>query len=417
MTDETRLWDHAAEAPENWDAAHDALAAEAVRVGAARSAEIRRRLENAALSADDVTTLAELGNVPILAKDELPELQSADPPFAGMLGVAPSELRRIYQSPGPINDPEGRGADFWRMAPALWAAGFRPGELVLNTFSYHLTPGGHMMDAGLREVGCVVLPGGVGNTSTQVAYAASSGATGYVGTPQFLLVLLERAREDGARLAFEKALVTGAPLPPDLRAKLQDEFGVGVCQAYGTADAGTLAYECAARQGWHVAPGVAIELIDPGTGERAAGGEPGQVVVTSPNPVYPLLRFGTGDLSALDRDACVCGRTSPRLVGFLGRVGEGVKVRGMFVHPRQLASVLADRSEVACYQGVVTANGHQDHLTVSIESSDGDELDVAAIEALLIEATRLRVTVEAVVSGTLDPEAPPLVDGRRSGGC
>ena len=185
-----------------------------------------------------------------------------------------------------------------------------------------------------------MIPGGVGNSAAQVEVACAAGATGYTGTPQFLLTLLERAREAGHELPIERALVTGAPLPPPLRDRLQDEFGVDVYQSYGTADAGTLGYECEAKYGWHVAPEIVIELLVPGEDRPAGEGEAGQVVVTSPNEVYPLVRFGTGDLSAWNREPCRCGRTSPRLVGFLGRVGEGVKVKGMFVHPRELAGAL-----------------------------------------------------------------------------
>ncbi len=396
----------------DWAAHQDRLTARAVRYAAEHSAEARARLEEAGIRFPGDIGLADLAPVRVLAKDDLPELQAAHPPFGGMLAVGIGELRRIYQSPGPIHDPEGRRPDFWRMAPALWAAGFRPGDIVLNTLSYHLTPGGHMLDAGLREVGCVVIPGGVGNSAAQVSLAADAGARGYVGTPQFLLTLLETGIERETAVGFAKALVTGAPLPPDLRARLQDDFEVDVFQAYGTADAGTLGYECAAKQGWHVAPGVVVEVLDPGTGEAAEPNQPGQVVVTSPNDVYPLVRFGTGDLSALELAACSCGRTSPRLTGFLGRVGEGVKVRGMFVHPRQLAGALAGDPEVASYQGVVTAPDHRDSLTVSIEPAAGHAPDIDALAARLTAAVKLRVEVRVVPHGSIEEDAGHLVDAR-----
>jgi len=412
VTEETRLWDHASEAPDNWNAAQDTLVVQTIQIGAERSGEIRARLAEAVVSTEDIRTVTDLAPIRVLSKDELPDLQASNPPFGGMLGVEPSELRRIYRSPGPIADPEGRGPDFWRMAPALWAAGFRPGALVLNTFAYHLSPGGHMFDAGLQEVGCVVLPGGVGNRSTQVDFAVSAGATGYVGTPQFLLALLEKVREQGVESPFERALVTGAPLPPDLRTTLEDGFGVRVLEVYGTADAGALGYECGVGRGWHVAPGIVVEIVEPVSGAQCAPGEAGQVVVTSPNPVYPLLRFGTGDLSALDQATCGCGRTSSRLMGFLGRVGEGVKVRGMFVHPRQLADVLGAREDIARYQGIVTADEHRDQLTISVEVAEGFDPDLAALEALLIEAIGVRVTLGGVVRGTIPVDAGPLVDAR-----
>ena len=409
-----RLWDPAAEAPPDWDAAQDALADEAVRIALERGREASTRLGEAGIARPDRRGVAGLAGIAVLPKDDLPDMQAADPPFAGMLGVDPGSLRRIHRSPGPINDPEGRRADYWRMAPAFRAAGFRSGEIVLNTFSYHMTPGGHMMDAGLREIGCVVVSGGVGNSAGQVALASQLGATGYTGTPQFLLTLLERGREEGVPLDFRRALVSGAPLPPALREELQRGYRVSVFQAYGTADAGAIGYECAAKQGWHVAPGVVVEVLDPGTAEPCDPGVAGEIVVTSANPVYPLVRFGTGDLSSFLPDACACGRTSARLAGFLGRVGEGIKVRGMFVHPRQLAAVLAGESGVVRYQGAVTATGHRDLLTILVEPAGGHPPDLEALEARLREATGLRVAVRAVDPGTIDEDAGPLADLREA---
>ena len=333
-----------------------------------------------------------------------------------MLSFRAGTLKRIYRSPGPINDPQGQDEDFWRVAPASWAAGFRDGDVVLNSFSYHLTPGGLMLDAGLRAIGCTVIPGGVGNSAAQVEVACVAGATGYTGTPQFLLTLLERAVEMERRLPFRRALVTGAPLPPPLRARLQDGFGVDVYQSYGTADAGTLGYECEAKDGWHVAPGVAIELLVPGDDRPAGEGETGQVVVTSPNETYPLVRFGTGDLSAWNREACRCGRTTPRLVGFLGRVGEGVKVKGMFVHPRELAAVLSGDPVVARYQAVVTEGaGGVDVFTVRVEAAPGcepGEGEVAALGARIREAVKVRPVVEVVGEGEIAEGDGGVVDGR-----
>ena len=406
------MWDPGAEAPPDWNATQDALADDAIRLALERSHEANARFADAGISQPERRGVAGLRGVPVREKDDLPALQAADPPFGGMLGVDVSALRRIHRSPGPINDPEGRRADYWRMAPACHAAGFRPGEVVLNTFSYHLTPGGHMMDAGLREVGCVVVSGGVGNTSGQAAFAAQIGATGYVGTPQFLLGLLERGAEEGVRVGFRRALVSGAPLPPDLRRELEGRYEVSVFQAYGTADAGAIGYECEAKDGWHVAPGVVVEILNPGTGSSCLAGEPGEVVVTSPNPVYPLVRFGTGDLSTFMPDACTCGRTSARLAGFLGRVGEGVKVRGMFVHPRQLAAALGGQPGVVRYQAAVTSRGHRDVLTILIEPASGLAPDIDDLGARLRRAVRLRVAIRCVEPGTIAEDASPLVDLR-----
>lgn len=397
-----------------WEAAQDQLAAEAVAYGAERSREVRGRLERAGVSPSDVTGVAGLAPIPVLAKDDLPSLQAADPPFGGMLAVPVGALRRIYRSPGPIMDPEGDAPDFWRVAPALRAAGFRQGDVVLNAFSYHLTPGGLMLDSGLRAVGCVVVPGGVGGTETQIKAARSANATGYVGTPQFLLAMLERAAKMGTpSLSFRRALVTGAPLPPALRHRLQDEFGVDVYQSYGTADAGTLGYECEAKDGWHVAPGVVIELLSPHDGQPVDGdGVAGEVVVTSPNRVYPLVRFGTGDLSAWNRAPCSCGRESTRLVGFLGRVGEGVKVRGMFVHPRELTAALAAEPSVARFAATVTEAVGRDVLTVRVVPVPDRNPNPTALAARIREAVKVRAEVEVVEPGSISDDAPPLADER-----
>ena len=395
-----------------WNALQDRLAARAVAIGADRSREIAGRLAGARVAPGDVMCVGDLRAIPVLAKDDLPALQAADPPFGGMLAVSAGSLARIFRSPGPINDPQGTGDDFWRFATALRAAGFRPGDVVLNSFSYHLTPGGLMLDGGLRAVGCAVIPGGVAETGAQIEAARAAGATGYTGTPQFLLTLLERAAETGGPLGFERALVTGAPLPPSLRARLQDGFGVDVYQAYAAADTGLLGYECAEKDGWHVAPEVVVEVLVPGDDRPAAEGEAGQVVVTSPNEVYPLVRFGTGDLSAWKRAPCPSGRPGPRLAGFLGRVGEGVKVRGMFVHPRELAGALASDPTVARYQAVVTAAAARDVFTVRVEAAPGTVVDTSELAARIREAVKIRPVVEVVGAGAIPADVRPLVDLR-----
>jgi phenylacetate-CoA ligase len=326
-----------------------------------------------------------------------------------MLAVPVGDLVRIYTSPGPILDPEGRGEDFWRFRPAFEAAGLGHGQVVLNTFSYHLTPGGMMLDAGLRAAGCVVIPGGVGNTAAQIELARSAGATGYVGTPQFLLVLLEKAVELETPLPLERAAVTGAPFPPDLREAVAGH-GVEAFECYGTADAGTLGFECSEHAGWHVSPGVVIEIADPATGEPLPSGETGEVLVTSPNAVYPLLRFGTGDLSAWMDEGCACGRKSPRLSGFLGRSGEGIKVKGMFVHPRQIAAALAPYDEFGRWQAVVTAEGHRDLLTVRIECAGPVEVD--AVQEALRTQVKVGLEVEFLPPDTLPVEGRRVVDAR-----
>ncbi|MDE2875266.1 MAG: phenylacetate--CoA ligase family protein [Gemmatimonadota bacterium] len=410
------IYDPESEAHPDWDASQDELAARAVKYGNERTREVYKRLRGVGVWAEDIEGVADLAAIPVLEKDDVPALQAARPPFGGMLSLRAGTLKRIFRSPGPINDPQGQDEDFWRVAPAAWAAGFRDGDVVLNSFSYHLTPGGLMLDAGLRKLGCTVIPGGVGNSAAQVEAACAAGATGYTGTPQFLLTLFERARDMGHELPIRRALVTGAPLPPPLRARLQDEVGVDVYQSYGTADAGTLGYECGEKNGWHVAPGIVIELLAPGDDRPAGEGETGQVVVTSPNGIYPLVRFGTGDLSAWNPEPCRCGRTSRRLVGFMGRVGEGVKVRGMFVHPRELAGALDGDPMVARYQAVVTEGaGGGDMFTVRVEAAPGCGLgdeEVAALVARIREAVKVRPVVEVVGVGEIGEEAGVVVDGR-----
>ena len=419
MSDDRSLYSAELETPSDWAADQDELVLRAVLHAAAHAPEVRERLARAGVESAAIGRVADLPAIPVLAKDDLPDLQAAAPPFGGMLAGPVSELKRIYTSPGPILDPEGPGPDHWRMAPALWAAGFRPGHVALNTFSYHLTPGGMMMDAGLREVGCVVIPGGVGNSTAQVELAVATGASGYVGTPQFLVALLERAAEVGAGLGLLRATVTGAPFPPSLRRTVQDEHGVDAFESYGTADAGTLGYECAERAGWHVAPGVVIEIADPATDRPLPAGETGEVVVTSPNPVYPLVRFGTGDLSAFVPESlggapCPCGRTTPRLRGFGGRTGEGVKVKGMFVHPRQIARALSAHPGVTRWQAVVTAEAHVDHLTVRVEAGGGELPDPGAMKSALEEAVKLRLEVELVEAGAIPEDARPVADERQA---
>ena len=397
---------------EAWQAYQDRLVREAVRRAYEETVEGYRRMKAAGVHPDDIHGVADLPRIPVLPKDRLPDLQAQDPPFGGMVAVPITELKRVFLSPGPILDPEGDEPDYWRWAPALWAAGFRPGDIVHNTFAYHLTPAGAMMEEGLRLIGAVVLPGGVGNSEWQLTLMQRAGATGYVGTPSFLLTLLQKAAEKGLSLALRRALVSGAPLPPSLRRTLQEEYGVDVYQGYGTADAGCIGYECHRKEGWHVAPGIVVEIVDPATGQPVPLGETGEVVITRPDPVYPLVRLGTGDLSAWHTEPCTCGRTTPRLVGFLGRVGEGVKVRGMFVHPRQLHQALGAHPGVARYQGVVTRENHRDELTIQVEPTPGAALDEAALAQAVRDVVKLRVNIVIVPPGTLANEDRVLVDKR-----
>ena len=399
----------------SFEARQDALAVETVRYGADRSREIANRLDRTGVRPGDVRGVSDLAAVPPLSKDDLPALHAADPPFGGMLAVPVRNLARVFRSPGPINDPEGRAEDYWGMSAAVKAGGFLGGDVVLNSLSYHLTPGGAMLDSGLRAAGCVPIPGGSAKIDDQVAAALAADAAGYAGTPQFLLSLLERMREVG-RMPFRRALVTAAPLPVRLRRRIRDEFEVDVYQAYGTADAGLLGFECLWHDGWHVPTDKVIEIVDPGTGAPLAPGEVGEVVVTSPNPTYPLLRFATGDLSALTRDRCGCEREGIRLTGFLGRVGAGVKVRGMFVHPRELGAELASDALVGRWRAsVATGPDGRDLFTVLVEPAAGAEVDdgwKARLAAQVGDASRVRPEVQVVAPGTIIADAEIIVDER-----
>lgn len=389
---------------------------EAVAHAARASPAFQARLAAAGLFPEDVRGPAELQRLPPLRKDALPALQADHPPFGDLLGVAPGDLARVFMSPGPIYDPQGAGDDFWRFRHALAAAGFRQGEIAHNAASYHLTPLGFMLDAAARALGCVVIPAGVGQTELQVKVAAHLGATAYLGTPSFLYALLGKARELGMPLRFEAAFVVAEMLPESLRAELEGEHGVRVLQGYGTADLGCLAYECPEKGGWHLHPECLVEVLDLETGRPAAPGQPGEVVATLFDRVYPLIRFATGDLAALAPDApCPCGRTAPKLAGLMGRIGDAVKVKGMFVRGGEIAAVLQRFPEVKRFQAVVTREQHQDHLAYDLELAGpaGDEVGLAArLADALREAVKVRGEVRFVPPGSI-AEGAKRVDDRR----
>ncbi len=378
---------------------------------------VRRIFERAGLTPADVQSVADLAKVPITRKDELIELQRADPPFGGFLGVSPSQLKRVFQSPGPLYDPEGRKPDYWRFAQALYAAGFRAGDIVQNTVSYHLTPLGFMFDEALRALDCVVVPAGPGNTETQLQIIRELGVTGFTGVPSYLMTLIQRAEEQGLDwqrdVGITKAFVAAEPFPPSLRQAFA-ERGITAREGYGTADTGNLGFECQEAAGWHIPYDVIVQVIDLNTGQPVAPGEEGEVVVTLLEETYPLIRFGTGDLSALNPEPCPCGRTTPRLVGWLGRVGQAVKVRGLFVHPRQLAQVMQRFPAVARYQAVVDRPGTLDELTVRLEPAPGATLEalLPQIRQALRDVLKVRAEVELLPPGSLPEDAPPIEDRR-----
>jgi phenylacetate-CoA ligase len=394
-------------------AAQDAWLASLVEHAYTHAPAVREILDGAGLSPGAVRTVADLERVPITRKDALIDLQKARPPFGGFLGIPEPELARVFVSPGPLHDPQGKTPDYWRFSKALRAAGFRAGDVVLNACSYHLTPLGFIFDEAARALGCRVIPSGVGNTELQVSAARSLRATAYCGTPSFLNIILDKAVELGldpsTDLSLRCAFVAAEMLPESLRASIQ-EFGISVRQGYGTADLGCLGYECSEVSGFHVPDEAIVEIVDPATGRRLPAGGPGEVVATVNSRTYALLRFGTGDLSALDETPCPCGRTSPRLVRIMGRVGEAVKVRGMFVHPRQLDEVLARFPGVQRYQAVVDRVEHRDTLTLRVQVTAG--LDSQALADGLREVLHVRPDIEVVPEGRITEDAKTLVDQR-----
>ena len=383
----------------------------------AHAPAVRGILERAGVGPGEVTSLEALEGVPITRKDELVDLQRAEPPFGGFLGVPLERLARVFMSPGPLWDPQGPEPDYWRFAPAFHAAGFRRGDVVLNACGYTLTPLGLMFDEAARHLGCVVLPSGVGNTESQVQMAGGLGATAYCGTPSFLKIILDKAVELGLDphndLRIRRAFVAAEMLPESLRRAIE-ELGTTVRQGYGTADLGCLGYECGEARGMHVPEEAIVEIVDPASGRNVPTGQPGEVVATVNRRTYPLLRFGTGDLSALDDAPCACGRTSPRLIRIMGRVGDAVKVRGMFVHPRQVGEAITRFPVVERYQVVVTRAEHRDEMTIRAEVASEPPAGLAdRLAEALREVVHLRADVELVPSGTIPEDAAPLIDERQ----
>jgi phenylacetate-CoA ligase len=371
----------------------------------------------ASIDPDTVTSFAALAGLPVLRKTEVIERQRAAPPFGGLLATPIERLAKIFASPGPIFEPESMRPDHWRMARAMFAAGFRAGDLVHNTFAYHLTPAGSMMESGARALGCPVIPAGTGQSEQQLAVIHRLQPVAYVGTPSFLRILLDGAREDsGALRCFTKALVSGEAFPRKLAEELEREHGIRAFQCYGTADLGLIAYETAARDGLLVDEGVLVEIARPGTGDPVSDGEVGEVVVTSFNPDYPLIRFATGDLSAVLPGDSPCGRTNRRLRGWLGRADQATKVRGMFVHPHQVAEVARRHPEVGRARLVVEHDADRlDRMTLHCEVEGRPAGLGKAIEASLRAVLGLRGGALLVGEGALANDGKVIDDRRETG--
>lgn len=385
------------------------------------SAAVKNKLDSVGLKPKDIKTTEDLGKIPITKKVDLMELQKKNPPFGGFEGVPISELRRIYVSPGPIHEPGEREYDELGWAQAMFAGGFRSGDIVINTFSYHMVPFAlQMVDNSLHLLGCITIPAGVGNTEQQVNVLRNLKANGFCGTPSFLLNIAEKAEEMGLDLKkdlnLRVGLVAAEMLPESLRSKLEGKFEMVIRQSYGTADIRCLGYECILKNGMHVPDDKIVEIVDPATGKQLPPGKVGEIVATTFNKAYPLIRFGTGDLSILTETPCSCGRTSPRLVKILGRVDQATKVRGLFIHPGQVDEVTSKYPQIARSHVVVTRKENKDEMTFCIELRE--EVPVAGklkeeIEKSIRDVLQVRGDVRFVPKGTI-PERAKKIDDQRT---
>ncbi len=377
---------------------------------------LRAAMEARDLTPDSIKTIDDLAKLPITKKKDLSEAQKALPPFGGFLTVPISELARIHQSPGPIYDPVGKTHDYWRWKTALYSVGFRSGDIVINTFAYHLTPAGHMFEEGMTELGAVVIPTGVGNTDTQADILKSLKVTGYIGTPSFLMAILKKADDLGilSEVNLQVAFLAAEMLPESMRKKFFDEYGIIGRQAYGTADVGCVSYECHQLNGMHIHHDVIVEIADPQTGDVLPEGAVGEVVVTCNNKIYPLVRFGTGDLSCLATEECACGRKSPRLTRILGRVDQVTKVKGMFVHPSQVQRVVDTFPQIVKGRLLVDRLHDQDVMTMEVELREELTPQLqSSIEDSIKETLKLKGSVARIPADTLKEGFKVIEDIRK----
>lgn len=360
----------------------------------------------------ECVTREALARLPLTRKRDLIELQQKTPPFGGLNSLPRHKAIRVFASPGPIYELQGRDIDPWRMARVLYAAGFRDGDLIHNCFSYHFTPGAFLMEGGARKLGCAVFPGGTGQTEQQVRAIADLKPEGYVGTPSFLRIIVEKAEEMGIDIrSLRKACVSGEALPGVTRSWLA-ERGITVRQCYATADIGAIAYETEAEEGLVVEEELLVEIVRPGTGDPVEPGEVGEVVVTTFNHDYPLIRFATGDLSAMMPGRSPCGRSNVRLKGWLGRADQTTKIKGMFVHPEQVAAIARRHPEVHRMRLVIDNPGGQDRMVLHCEIEAGAEaLDKAVVDSLR-EITKLRGEVAFSAPGGLPNDGKVIEDSR-----
>ncbi|WP_045215746.1 phenylacetate--CoA ligase family protein [Desulfonatronovibrio magnus] len=378
------------------------------------SEDVKKRFDRAQFNVDKFKTLTDLKHIPILKKKELIFLQSMGPRLGGLLTKDLGELRRIFLSPGPIFDPEDKSDDYWGWTEGFYASGFRTGDIVQVTFNYHLTPAGLMFEEPLRNIACSVVPSGPGNTNTQLEIMQKLRVTGFVGTPSYLMHLAQKGEEKGLNLRkdlfLEVAFVTGEKFSEKMRSTLEKKFDLIMRQGYGTADVGCIGYECFHKNGLHVANRAYVEICHPDTGISLKEGEVGEIVVTTFNKTYPLIRLATGDLSYIDYTPCTCGRTSPRLGNIVGRVDTTARIKGMFVYPHQVEQVMSVFEEIKRWQIEVTNPGGIDEMILYVEASTFKR-DAELLHSFR-EKIKIRPVLKVLAPGSLPPQIRPIEDKR-----
>lgn len=383
---------------------------------------IRSRLDKAGIKPSEVLGIKDLENMSVLRKDDLVNLYKTNPPFGGLVTMTLRDMERVYVSPGPIYDPHHKSKNYWRRhAQLMKDLGFRRGDIVINAWSYHLVPAGLLVDESLRRVGVTVVPMGTGNTELQVQVMSQLKVSGFFGAASFFMNVVNKAEEMGydiskdfnLRLACIGGEMGGGPI----RKIVEEKYGIATTDVYGTADVGLMAYECKLKSGLHIAEDVIVEIVDPENGKPVASDGVGELVVTPIDESYPLLRFGTGDLVGWINEPCPCGTTSLRITRILGRIGDAVRTRGMFIHPRQLEPALAKFTEISKYQAAVTRQGYRDELTLKVELKNDNVVSRAKLTEQLIravtEAVRIKLDkVEYVAKGTIPEGHKLIVDDR-----
>jgi phenylacetate-CoA ligase len=386
------------------------------------SPTIKARLDKAGINSSNIHSIEDLQNLPLLRKDDLIGLYKANPPFAGLVTMSPGDIERIYVSPGPIYDPHHKSKNYWRRhAQLMKDLGFRKGDTVINSWSYHLVPAGLLIDESLRKIGATVIPMGTGNTELQVQVINHLKVTGFFGAASFFMNIVSKAEEMGFNICqdfnLKLACIGGEMGGGPIRKLVEEKYGIRTTDVYGTADIGLMAYECSQKSGLHIAEDVIVEIVDPETGKPVSHDKTGELVITPIDESYPLLRFGTGDLVGWINKPCPCGSSSLRITRILGRTGDAVRTRGMFIHPRQLEPAVAKFADILKYQAVVTRKGYRDELTLKVELKPGAEIDRELLTEQLIksatEAIRIKLDKVVYVNKGIIPDSHKLIVDER----